>query len=103
MSLILDELIDIATIKAGQKFDNPFVISFLANSTYSGSYVPPGYYTQFEFSRLTFSATGQLRDVTSELKRLLCGSFIVGRHLCRELLFNTKKYLPDLAYGDESV
>ena len=99
----MDELIDIATIKPGQKFDNPFVISFLANTTYNGSYAPPNYYTQFEFSRLTFSATGQLKDITPELKRLLCGSLIVGRHLCRELLFNTKKYLPDLVYGADSI
>ena len=33
----------------------------------------------------------------------MCGSFIIGRHLCRELLFNTKKYLPDLVYGAYSI
>lgn len=92
----MDELIDMSVIKAKTKFDNPFVLSFLANTCFPGSFVPEGYYTPFEFSRLRFISTGQLGDMTVEMQQLIVGGMIVCRALCRELLFHCSKYFKDI-------
>lgn len=103
LKLIMDELIDLSTIKPQSKFDNPFVLSFLANTCHASSFVPPEYYTIFEFRRLTFSATGQLRDPSEDVKKMIIGGLIICRGLCRELLFSCKKYFPDIQYVPEAL
>jgi hypothetical protein len=102
VGLVLDELVDISTIKPNQKFDNPFVLSFLANTTYNGSFCPDDYYTPFEFNRITFTSTSQMKEVPSALKQIIIGGLIICRNLVKELLFNVRKYLPDLNYNDNS-
>lgn len=98
----MEELADLSTIKA-EKFDNPFVLSFLSNICSPGSFVPPDYYTVFEFKRLQFTATGQLKAPSDDVKKMIIGGFIICRSFCKELLFNTKKYLPAVDLSPTAV
>lgn len=98
----MDEMLDLVTIKQNQKFDNPFVLSFLANTIFNGCFVPNEYYTLFEFCRLPFHSTGQLGDTTEELQAMLASSLLLVRTLCRELLFQVKVHFPALKYQPRS-
>lgn len=92
----MDELIDMATIKEKGTFDNPFVLSFLANTCFTGSFVPDGYYTPYEFGRLRFVATGQLAELSTDQQKLIIGGLILCRGLCKELFTNAQKYFSNL-------
>lgn len=96
LELVLDELIDLVTIKEKATFDNPFVLSFLANTCFEGSFVPEGYYTPFEFGRLRFTATGQLANGKPATQELVAGGLLLCRGLCRELFANAQTYFPQL-------
>lgn len=100
----MDEMIDLATIKGKEGFDNPFVMSFLANTAGNNSFVPNGYFTQFEFQRLTFNSLGQIstpdEDSNTSLRQLIGGGLILARYLIKEVFFNSRKYFTDNNYSD---
>lgn len=102
VGLMMDEMLDLVTIKQNQRFDNPFVLSFLANTIFNGSFVPNEYYTLFEFSRLNFHSTGQLANTSDDLSAMLGASLIIVRTLCRELLFQVRVHFPSLKYQPNS-
>lgn len=91
-----------ATIKPKEKFDNPFVLSFFANTCYAACFVPQDYYTSFEFRRLKFTATGQVNDPSDAVKQMIIGGLIICRVMCKEILFNSSKYLTEVAYAPEA-
>lgn len=96
LELVMDELIDLATIKVKGSFDNPFVLSFLANTCFPGSFVPQDYFTPFEFGRLRFTTTGQLAEVSPQVRKMVIGGLIICRVLCLELFVNAVKYFGNL-------
>ena len=100
---VCEELVDLSTIKKDAKFDNPFVLSFFANTAYSGCWVPEEYYTAFEFNRLSFTSTGQVKNVDDNIRQMIGGGMIIIRGICKELFFNAKKYFnePELSENAE--
>ncbi len=99
---VCEELLDLSTIKKDAKFDNPFVLSFFANTAYPGCWVPDDYYTAFEFNRLTFSSTGQIKLADDNIRQMIGGGMILIRGVCKELFFNAKKYFTELPLTETS-
>lgn len=85
---LLDEIVDICSAKDPSKFDNALVLSYLASMSTAGAYLPHGAFTPWTVSRLPFSSTNQLYEPDESIGKLILGEYLIGRVLCRNILFN---------------
>lgn len=97
---ICDEIADICSAKKASDFDNPLVLSFMANMCTPGAYLPHGEFTAWVISRLSFTSTNQLSDSNESTGQLILGEYLIGRVLCANILFNPEGYKPGQELSD---
>lgn len=101
LGFIADEIVDICSAKDAGSFDNPLVLSFMANLCTHGSYLPHGAFTSWTISRLTFTSANQLRDPDENTCKLILGEYLICRVLCANILFNPEGHKPGEELSDQ--
>lgn len=94
-----------ANLKEDDPFDNPLVLSFLANFSLPNCFVPDRYLFQCEMDKISFSYTGKTSpDLDPKISKYLIGSFLLIKILVDKLLLHASEFFkgPGLKFSGKT-
>jgi hypothetical protein len=78
-----------ANLKEEDPFDNPLVLSFLANSCLPNCFAPDKFLFQCEIDKIKFSFTGKTSpDLEPKVSKFLIGSYLLIKILVDKMLLH---------------